>query len=90
MDKDIQDRFEALEDKVRFLMEKRIIQADIVPGAIKQRAMGESNLWVRGGLEADKPTTGEGTANGYAMYFATDTLKLYCWTGISWKSTTLS
>lgn len=79
---------------VDFLLQKRITQVDIVPAVIKTRHMGEANLWVRGGLEADRPTIGEGTTNGYALYFAYDTNKIWVWNKDAatpaWKYASLS
>lgn len=85
-----EDELKKLRMDVDFLLQKRITQVDIVPAVIKTRHMGEANLWVRGGLEANLPTTGEGTSNGYAMYFCTDSKKLKIWTGSAWASTTLT
>ena len=41
MEKTVDDRLKKLEDNVRFLMEKRIGQVDILPDAIKMRHVGE-------------------------------------------------
>ena len=79
MDKQIEDRLKSLEDDVRFLMEKRISQVDVLPGAIKERHVSEGVRFVRGGATADKPTTGEGTMQGYAMFYDTTAKKLYIW-----------
>lgn len=87
---DLQDTLDQLQKDVDFLMSKRIRQVDIVPDSVKQRAMGESNRWVRGGLEADLPVMGEPTSNGFAAYFATDTNKLWIWNGTAWVSVTLT
>ena len=87
---DLADQVKKLQERVDYLMEKRITQVDFVPGSVRTRSMGEANLWVRGGLEANLPTAGEGTTNGYALYFCTDSKKLKIWTGTAWVSTTLA
>lgn len=65
-------------------------QQDIKPDTIKMRHVGEGVRYIRSGLDAALPTTPEVPKNGVAIYFATDTLKLYVSNGSAWKSTTLS
>lgn len=77
--KETEERLKDLEEDVRFLMEKRIAQTDVLPGAIKQRHISEGVKFVRGGATADKPTKGEGTLQGYAMFYDTTTNRLYVW-----------
>jgi len=77
MEKTVDDRLKKLEDNVRFLMEKRIGQVDILPDAIKMRHVGEGIRFIRGGKS--KPTKGEGTMQGYALFYDTTAKKLYIW-----------
>lgn len=88
--KDILKKLDDLQKDVDFLRNKRITQVDVVPDSIKQRAMGESNRWVRGGLAADRPTMGEPTTNGYALYWAYDTGVLSIWDSTQWLDVTLT
>lgn len=83
--KDLED----LKKKVDLLSQKRITQQMVVPDAIKMRAMGEANRFVRAGVTADKPTIGETSTDSIAMYYDTTTNKLYVYNG-AWKSVTLS
>lgn len=63
---------------------RRIGQYDLLPRAVKQR---HCEAWlVFHGLEDDLP---DGTTE-VKSYFATDTNKLYIWTGTEWVSCTLS
>lgn len=86
---DLQKRIEDLEKKVKSIDEKRIFQQDVIPGAIKMRAMGEANRFVMAGLEANRPD-GFSVTDSVTAYFATDTNKLYIWNGTAWKSATLT
>lgn len=79
-----------LTQRVEELTNKRIRQQDILPGAVKQLHINEGVRFIRSGLEVDLPTEGEGTANGSAFYWCTDSFKLKIWTGTVWKSTTLT
>jgi hypothetical protein len=81
---DLQEQVRKLEEKVEFLMLKRMTQVDYVPGSIKQRHI-EANI-IFFGLEADLPDGSTGTK----AYFCTDSFKLKLWTGALWKSATLS
>lgn len=82
-------RIEDLEKKMKSVDEKRIFQQDVIPGAIKMRAMGEANRYIMAGLEANRPE-GFSVTDSVTAYFATDTNKLWIWNGTSWKSATLS
>ena len=63
----------------------RITQDQIMPGAVKQRHLGEGNRFIRSGLIANRPTTGEPVmANSSAYYYATDQHDLSLWNGKSW------
>ena len=64
-----------------------IFQNDIFQDVVKQRHIGEGVRFIRSGVAASRPTSGEKEG---AIYFATDTFVLSCWTGSSWKTTTLS
>jgi hypothetical protein len=87
---DIKQIIEEINQKIDFLMQKRLIQADFTPGSVKQRAMGEANLFINSGLSAARPTTPPKTSSGTFCYFETDTNKLYIWNGTAYKSTTLT
>jgi hypothetical protein len=89
MDKDLKKRIDDLEKRVKSIDEKRIFQQDIIPGAIKQRHMGEANRYIMAGLEADRPT-GIDVTDSVTCFFATDTNKLYIFNGTAWKSATLT
>jgi len=94
MDKEVRDRLEKLEEKLDYLMNKRMAQVDILPDAIKMRHISEGIRFVRGGATAQKPTVGEGTMQGYAMFYDTTAKKLYIWNSDlatpAWESVTLS
>lgn len=90
MDEITAKRLDELQKQVDYLLQKRITQVDVVPGSIKQRAMGEANLWVNAGLAADLPSEGLPTAEGTSIYFETDTGVLNIWNGTAWLSTTLT
>ena len=72
-----------IDDAVRQI----IGQFDVLPDAIKQRHIGEGVRFIRAGLAADRPTSGEKEG---AFYYATDTFVLSGWTGSAWKTTTLA
>lgn len=67
----------------------RVLQQDLVPDVVKTRHMGEANRFIFSGLEADRPT-GAQFHNSATVYFATDTNKLFIWTGTVWVSATLA
>lgn len=90
MDKDLQQQLDELKKEVEALRNRRIKQEMILPDAIKSRHIGEGVRFIRSGLAADRPTLGEGTAAGSAMFFATDTGVLSIWDGDEWLDTTLS
>lgn len=70
---------------------KRMGQQLVRPSIIKQVNISEGPRFVRSGLEANLPTVGEATTpSSSAIYFATDTNKLYIYNGTAWVSTTLS
>lgn len=72
-------------DRLKAVETRRINQQQILPSAVKQRHI-EGFIIFRG-LDAAKPTNGDTEVQ---FYFATDTFKLYAWTGAAWKSTTLA
>ena len=84
------DKLKELEERIAKLETKRVLQQDILPDVVKMRHIGEGVRFIRGGITADKPTAGEEPMQGNAVYFDTDTDKLYVWNGSSWVSTTLS
>jgi hypothetical protein len=81
-----------IEREIKLLKSKRITQVDIVPGAVKMRAISEGVPFVRSGATADLPTEGESTMQGAAIYFDETTNKLYIWnkTDSLWKEIQLS
>jgi len=87
---DYSRQIQELKDIVTQLEHSRVSQTNIEPDAVKQRHVGEGVRFIRSGLAADRPTSGEGTTSGSAMYWATDTFVLSIWTGSAWKTTTLS
>ena len=90
MDKDIQQQLDELKKEVSELKSRRIRQEMILPGAVKQRHIGEGTRYIRSGLAADRPTSGEEPLQGSAFYFATDTGVLSGWDGSAWLDVTLS
>lgn len=86
---DLQKQIDDLKKQLNDLEQKRIGQQMIIPGAIKMRAMGEANRFVRAGTAANKPTTGETGTDSLAMYYDTTNNKLWVYNG-SWRSVTLS
>lgn len=92
MDESTQKKLDELEKRIKALETKRITQQDILPDSIKMRAMGEGIRFIRGGVTADKPTTGEEPADSCAAFYDVTTNKLYIWNYSSnaWKSVTLS
>jgi len=80
-----------LSERLSNLENARIHQSDIPPATIKQRHLGDGNRFIRSGLEANLPTSGEGTSiNSTAYYFCVDSNKLKIWNGVNWVSVTLS
>lgn len=76
-------RLAAIEGVVDQMRHRRIYQDDIVPDAVKQRHIGEGVRFLRYGLAAARPTSGELTG---AVYFASDTTVASVWTGSAWKT----
>ena len=88
-----QKQIDDLTKKIESLGQKRISQADFVPGAVKNRSQGEPNSYVYSGLSANKPTTGvklTTTGFGCSIYWSYDTHVLYIWDNVVWRSVTLS
>jgi hypothetical protein len=81
----LQGDVEDLEDQANFLQSRRITQTSLVPGAVKQRHIGEGVRFIASGIEADLPTPAPPTQLGTAIFFATDTKKLWIWDGKVWK-----
>lgn len=66
-------------------------QQNIIPGSIKNRAMGEANSYVFGGSASNKPTVGVVmNTNSFSIYFDTTANKLWIWNGSVWKSVSLT
>ncbi len=74
-----------LKSKVEKLEKKRIFQQDIMPDVVKMRHVGEGVRYIRSGLDADLPKA-ETPMQGSAIYYATDTNKIYIWDGTAWKA----
>lgn len=83
------DRLKKLEQRVEKLEQKRISQLDILPGQIKNAAMGEANSYVAAGVAADLPV-GTQVTSSTIFYFALDTNTLYAWNGTAYKSVVLT
>jgi len=64
-----------------------ISQSSIFPDTIKQRHVGEGVRFIRAGLAASRPTSGEKAG---AIYFATDTNVLSIWNGTAWTTHTIT
>ena len=85
-----EERIQKLEEKVRFLMDKRVGQVDILPDSVKQRHIAEGVRYVRGGVTAGKPTTGESPMQGIPIYVDTTASRVYFWNGSAWKYASLT
>ena len=78
-----------LKREVDLLKQRRVSQSAVIPDAIKQRHMGESNRFIQVGLAADLPT-GYLEGNSAMCYFAYDTNTLYIWNGSAYVSEVLT
>ena len=76
-----------VDERVKVILRGVLSQQDIFPDTIKQRHIAEGVRYVRAGVAASRPTSGE--KNG-AIFFATDTDELYVWNGTVWVSETLT
>ena len=85
MDKTLEERVKQLEGDIEQLRNRRVFQQDIIPDAIKMRAMGEGNRFMRGGAAADKPTKGENATDSVAYYYDTTAHKLWVYDNGVWK-----
>lgn len=72
-----------LENELKYL----IGQFDILPDQVKSRHISEGVRYLRSGLDASKPTSGEKIG---AVYFSYDTDTLYVWNGTSWVGEVLT
>lgn len=86
---DYEKEIQQLKDEIKALKDRRINQMDLIPNIVKSRHISEGPRFIRSGLEADLPTVGENATDSVAVYYATDTEKLYVYNG-AWVSTTLS
>jgi len=86
------DKIAQLQKQIDELKVRRVSQSQIIPGQVKQAAMGEPNAYVNGGTTANKPTIGNAVTFGASIYFDNGTNKLYCWNSVTstWVSVTLS
>ena len=87
---ELQTKVEELQKIVDQLRVKRSFQWDYSNQSVKQRHMGEPNLYVNAGLAADRPTAGDAVTSGVSIYFSTDTGVLSCWNGTACGSETLT
>ncbi len=90
MDKDLQEKLKDLQDQIDQLRMKRIHEHDILPGEIKSKHISEGPKWIRGGTATDKPTVGEPTDNGYAVYLDITNNRIYFYNGSAWKYASLT
>lgn len=74
-----------LKKRIRLVDEKRVFQQDLVPDAVKMRAMGEANRFVRAGTATNKPTVGEDATDSTAMYYDVTNHKLWVYDSGVWK-----
>lgn len=81
------DKIKELEDRIRKLETARITQDKFIPNSIGARFIGEGVRFVRYGLAANRPTSGEIPG---AIWFSTDTQVLSIWAGSAWYSETLT
>jgi hypothetical protein len=88
--KQLEDKFSTLKDRVDFLDDKRVLQADITPNAVKMRHIGEGVRFIRSGISTKRPTDGETCLQGQPLFWATDTGVLSIWDGTQWLETTLT
>ena len=86
---DLQKQVDDLKEQIEQLKVKRIYQQDLINSAVKSRHLGEGNRYFLAGLDANRPT-GVSVTSSVSCYFATDTKKLYLWTGTAYVSVTLS
>jgi hypothetical protein len=72
-------------DKVEQMIKERISkvigQFNIFPDQIKSRHIGEGIRFIRSGLAASRPTSGEKAG---AVWFSTDSDTLNIWNGTAW------
>lgn len=71
--------------RIKVLEQRRIYQQDIPSDVVKQRHVGEGVRFIRSGLASARPDEGEGTLQGSAFFFATDTGILSVWNGSVWR-----
>jgi hypothetical protein len=79
-----------LEDEVRVLKSRRITQTDLMNSCVKSRHVSEGVNYIRSGLAAARPTTGEEPLQGSPIFFATDSNVLSVWNGSAWVTETLT
>ena len=83
---------EELRQELIILKQRKVYQQDVIPGAIKNRAMGEANSYVVNVLAADIPTVGTPARVGTPMMYAEDEKKLYIWSTVNtaWETVTFT
>jgi len=72
-----------IDEVIKKEVRAQVKQSDIRPDAIKQRHVGEGIRFIRAGLAANLPTSGEMAG---ALYFETDTPALKVWDGSAWQT----
>jgi len=88
-DKQIEElniKIRELSRRIESLEGRRLFQQDYINDSIKSRHIGEGVRFVRSGLEAKLPTAEE-PMQGQPVYWATDSKKLYIYTGSAWVKT---
>ena len=82
--KNPEDKIKDLEDRIRTLEGKRLLQADFLPGCVKNRAMGEANSYIK--ILASSPTGAKFNENTTAYFNSADS-KWYVYNGTAWVKT---
>jgi hypothetical protein len=89
---DTQKKLKELEERIKTLETRRLLQQDYTNDSVKMRTIGEGVRYIRGGVTADKPTSGEEPMQGNAIFFDETASKLYIWNRTTnlWKSATIA
>jgi len=81
---ELNKKLKELEDRISQLETRRILQQDILPGAVKNRAMGEANSYVK--ILTSSPTGAKFNENTMAYFNSADS-KWYVYNGTAWVKT---
>lgn len=79
-----EQRLKKIEDRIQQLENRRILQQDIMPGAVKNRAMGDANSYIK--ILTSSPDGATFNENTTAYFNSTDS-KWYCFNGSVWVKT---